>query len=114
FRSPGAAVVIVGLTLFFATRLGTGFMPTMDEGAFVLDYWTPPGTSLDESDRLLRKIEAILKETPEVVAYSRRTGTELGFAITEPDRGDFAVMLKPRRSRKIDAVMDDVRDKIQS
>src|SRR5712691_7182434 len=87
---PAATVVIVGLTLFFASRLGTGFMPTMDEGAFVLDYLTPAGTSLAESDRLLRKIEAILRETPEVAAYSRRTGTELGFAITEPNSGDFA------------------------
>lgn len=109
---PLSAIVIVGLTLFFATRLGTGFMPTMDEGAFVLDYWTPPGTSLAESDRLLRKIEAILKEAPEVAGYSRRTGTELGFFITEPNRGDFAVVLKRGRRRTIEAVMDDLRDRI--
>jgi CzcA family heavy metal efflux pump len=109
---PAATVIIVGLTLFLATRLGTGFMPTMDEGAFVLDYWTPPGTSLAESDRLLRKIEAILKETPEVAGYSRRTGTELGFFITEPNRGDFAVVLKRGRRRNIEAVMDDLRERI--
>jgi multidrug efflux pump subunit AcrB len=109
---PAATAVIVGLTLFFASRLGTGFMPTMDEGAFVLDYLTPPGTSLAESDRLLRKIEAILQETPEVAAYSRRTGTELGFAITEPNSGDFAVVLKQGHRRNIDAVIDEVRDKI--
>lgn len=109
---PAGAVVIFCLTLFFASRLGTGFMPTMDEGAFVLDYLTPPGTSLAESDRLLRKIEAILQATPEVVAYSRRTGTELGFAITEPNSGDFAVVLKQGQRRNIDAVIDEVRDKI--
>jgi CzcA family heavy metal efflux pump len=109
---PVAAVVIVGLTIFFGTRLGSGFMPTMDEGAFVLDYLTPPGTALAESDRLLRKIEAILRETPEVAAYSRRTGTELGFAITEPNSGDFAVVLKHGRRRNIEAIIDEVRDKI--
>src|SRR5205085_7130752 len=89
-----------------------GFMPPMDEGAFVLDYWTPPGTSLAESDRLLHQIENILKETPELRSFSRRTGTELGFFITEPNRGDFAVTLKPGRRRNIEAVMDELRDKI--
>lgn len=89
-------------------------MPAMDEGAFILDYTTLPGTSLAESDRLLRKMEDILKETPEVETYSRRTGTELGFAITEPNRGDFAVVLKRDRKRGIDAIQDDLRDKIKS
>jgi CzcA family heavy metal efflux pump len=109
---PVATVVILLMTYSFYRQLGTGFMPTMDEGAFVLDYLTPAGTSLAESDRLLRKIEAILRETPEVAAYSRRTGTELGFAITEPNSGDFAVVLKPGHRRKIEAVIDEVRDKI--
>ena len=54
---PLAALAIVAATLLLGTRLGTGFMPTMDEGAFVLDYLTPPGTSFDESNRLLMKIE---------------------------------------------------------
>ena len=89
-------------------------MPTMDEGAFVLDFWTPPGTSLAESDRLLRQVEEILHETPEIDTYSRRTGTELGFAITEPNRGDFAVMLKSGRKRSIEAVIDEVRGKVQA
>lgn len=111
---PLSAAAIIGLTIFFGLHLGSGFMPDMDEGAFVLDYWTPPGTSLAESDRLLRRIEDILKETPEVGSYSRRTGTELGFAITEPNRGDFAVTLKSRRKRSIDAIMDGARDRIQS
>lgn len=111
---PVAASVIIALTLFAGSRLATGLMPEMDEGAFVLDFWTPPGTSLDESDRLIHKVEKLLSETPEVKAYSRRTGTELGFAVTEPNRGDFAIVLNQKRHRSIDAIMDDLRDKIQS
>ena len=111
FLPLSVAIAIAG-TLFFGTRLQTGFMPTMDEGAFVLDFWTPPGTSLAESDRLLRKIDAILQETPEVLSFSRRTGTELGFAITEPNRGDYAVMLKENRKRDIEAVIEEVRGKV--
>ena len=109
---PVGALAIIGLTGYFAMRLDTGLMPEMDEGAFILDYTTPPGTSLDESDRLMKKIEAILQATPEVSAYSRRTGTELGFAITEPNRGDFAVMLKENRKRRIDDIISEVRQKV--
>ncbi len=109
---PVGIAVIVPVTVFFASHLGTGFMPSMDEGAFVLDYHTPPGTSLDESDRLIKKIEGVLKETPEIDSYSRRTGTELGFAITEPNKGDFAITLKQKRKRGIDEVIDDVRQRV--
>lgn len=109
---PLGVLCIAGGTVFFGKMLTTGLMPAMDEGAFVLDYWTPPGTSLDESNRLLFRIEKILAKTPEVTSFSRRTGTELGFAITEPNTGDFAVMLKGRPRRDIEAIMDDVRGQI--
>ena len=105
-------LVTVLLTVFIAGRLQSGFMPEIDEGAFVLDYWSPAGTSLDESDRLLKKVDAILQSTPEISTFSRRTGTELGFAITETNRGDYAVMLKPNRKRPIDEVISDVRERV--
>ncbi|AIE86224.1 efflux RND transporter permease subunit [Fimbriimonas ginsengisoli] len=111
---PVAGVGLLAATFFIAKLLGSGFMPEMDEGAFVLDYLTPPGTSLAESDRLLRKVDQILLNTPEVATFSRRTGTELGFAITEPNRGDYAVMLKPHRSRSIDQVIEEVRGQVES
>lgn len=104
----------VFLTIFLAGKLPSGFMPEIDEGAFVLDYWSPPGTSLNESDRLLNKVDKILLETPEISTFSRRTGTELGFAITESNRGDYAVMLKPQRNRPIEEVISDVRARVQA
>ncbi|MBC8139670.1 MAG: efflux RND transporter permease subunit [Fibrella sp.] len=109
---PLGIAAVLGSTAFFGSRLGTGFMPTMDEGAFVLDYKTLPGTSLAESDRLLMQIETILKDTPEVRSFSRRTGAELGLAITESNTGDFSVMLKSGKRRAIDAVIEEVRGKI--
>ena len=93
-------------------RLGTGFMPHMDEGGFVIDYVSEPGTSLAETDRLLRQVEAILKATPEVDNYSRRTGLQLGGGLTEANEGDFFVHLKPPPRRGIEQVMADVRAKI--
>jgi CzcA family heavy metal efflux pump len=108
------AVLIVAITWFFYTRIGSGFMPDMDEGTFVLDYASPPGTSLDETDRMLRHVESILMDAPEVASYSRRTGTQLGFFLTEPNTGDFMVKLKERRTRGIDEVIADVRAKVES
>jgi CzcA family heavy metal efflux pump len=94
-------------------HVGSGFMPAMDEGGFILDYRTPPGTSLTETDRLLRQVEAILAATPEVDTYSRRTGTQLGGGVTEANEGDFFVRLKPPPRRPIAEVMDEVRARVE-
>jgi multidrug efflux pump subunit AcrB len=94
-------------------RVGTGFMPSMDEGGFILDYRAPSGTSLSETDRLLRQVEDILRETAEVKTYSRRTGLQLGGGLTEANEGDFFVRLKPLPRRPIDEVMDDVRKEVE-
>jgi len=94
-------------------HLGSGFMPKMDEGGFVLDYRSFPGTSLKETDRLLRQVESILQQTPDVQTYSRRTGFSLGGTFTEPNEGDFFVRLKPFPRRPIETVMDDVRTRIE-
>ncbi|HEY5133765.1 MAG TPA: efflux RND transporter permease subunit [Candidatus Krumholzibacteriaceae bacterium] len=109
-----AALAILAVTVALYGRIGSEFMPEMDEGAFVLDYNAPPGTSLDETNRMLMHVERILASVPEVESYSRRTGTQLGFFITEPNSGDFCIKLKQHRSRGINEVMADVRDKVES
>lgn len=101
-----------GVALYL--NLGSGFLPEMDEGAFVLDYIMPSGTSLTETDRVLRHIERFLAETPEVESYSRRTGAQLGLDIAEPNTGDFLVKLKDKRSRAVDEVTDEIRNKIKT
>jgi len=106
-----APLLIAGYVAY--RRVGSGFMPSMDEGGFILDYRTPPGTSLTETDRLLRQVQAILQATPEVQTYSRRTGTQLGGGVTEANEGDFFVRLKPPPRRPIEEVMADVRTRIE-
>jgi len=108
------ALIVLG---FVAQRfVGTGFLPEMDEGAFVLDYWTPGGTSLDETNRLVGIAERILGETPEIAGTSRRTGAELGLFATLQNRGDLVARLVPRsrRSRTSEEVIGEVRRKIQA
>ncbi len=96
------------------THLQTGFFPEFDEGGFTLDYQLPAGTSLAQTDAACRQIEAILAKTPEVSAWSRRTGAQLGFAITTQNAGDMSVQLKQNRTRDIQAVMDDVRGQVEA
>ena len=105
-----AGVVVAGVALY--DRLETDFLPKMEEGAFVLDYYSRPGTSLSETDRMLRHVEQILLGTPEVESFSRRTGARLALAVAEPNTGDFLVKLRPTRERSTEEVIDELRTKI--
>jgi CzcA family heavy metal efflux pump len=105
-------LALAGVALYF--QVGSGFLPHADEGGFVIDYQTPAGTALDETDRLVRKVEQVLLKTPEVAAIQRRTGSELGLFATQSNSGDVLVRLKGRgqRSRSSDEVIADLRDKL--
>jgi len=95
------------------TQVGTGFMPKMDEGGFILDYLSPPGTSLEETDRLLKQVETIIQANPYVDTYSRRTGLQLGGGLTEANVGDFFVRLKSGSRPSTEQVMEQVRIKVE-
>jgi multidrug efflux pump subunit AcrB len=108
-----ALVLAVAGGLLFM-RLGTGFLPAADEGGFVIDYNAPAGSALPEIDRVVLKIEAILKQTPEVAAFTRRTGSELGFFATQQTKGDILVRLKPASGRRAaDEIINDLRGKLK-
>jgi CzcA family heavy metal efflux pump len=115
-------LMIVGAVLMIAAGflvyklVPTGFLPEIDEGAFVLDYYSPGGTALSETDRQVHIVEKILLATPEIEGISRRTGAELGLFATEQNVGDIVARLKPagERSRSSQEVIDDVRGKIAS
>src|SRR5262249_53635091 len=93
--------------------IDSDFLPAMDEGSIILDYWTPPGTALTDTNRMLQEVENVITALPDVQGYSRRTGTELGFFVTEPNRGDYVIRLKPRKARRdVDEVIADLRSKI--
>ncbi|PYO65990.1 MAG: AcrB/AcrD/AcrF family protein [Gemmatimonadetes bacterium] len=109
-----AVLVAVGVGLF--RLLGTGFLPEMDEGAFVLDYFTPGSTALVETNRQVGIAEDVLARTPEIEGTSRRTGAELGLFATAQNSGDIVARLAPRsrRSRDIFEVMDEVRSSVSA
>jgi CzcA family heavy metal efflux pump len=103
-RFPWPMVILAILAIvpgvWLALHLETGFMPEMDEGAFVLDYQMPVGTSLGQTDKVMRRVEAVLLRTSDISGYIRRTGAELGFFATEPYTGDILVSLKPPGKRR--------------
>ncbi len=117
-RRPWLSLIVMGALAFsiwyIPPQLETGFLPEMDEGTIVMDYTSPPGTSLQETDRMLREVEKLIVATPEVQAYSRRTGTQMGFFITEPNTGDYQIALKTDRSKTTDEVIEDLRKKIEA
>jgi CzcA family heavy metal efflux pump len=105
-------VLLGGAALY--GRLDSEFLPPMDEGGFVIDYFTPPGTSLAETNRQLLQAEAILRSIPEVESYSRRTGARLALAIAEPNTGDFLVKLRRDRKRTTDQVISELRSRFNT
>jgi CzcA family heavy metal efflux pump len=109
----GLAIILVlaGSYLLYRT-LGSEFLPEFDESAFVLDYLAPAGSSLEETNRMLGRVEEMLMQTPEVESYSRRTGLEMGLFVTEPNRGDFAVKLKSDHKRSTEEVITELREQI--
>jgi multidrug efflux pump subunit AcrB len=108
-----AGVVAVVLGGFLGSRLPTDFLPEADEGGYVVDYFAPVGASLADADALAGKLEGVLRDTPEVAAFSRRLGTELGPPVaTLPSRGDIAVRLKDKRDRAVDELIDEQRGKM--
>ncbi|MBN2616402.1 MAG: efflux RND transporter permease subunit [Bacteroidales bacterium] len=117
-RRPYISIIMVlaSLAIMYVIypRLPSGFLPYMDEGSIVLDFNSPPGTTLNETEKMLEKIDHILATVPEVESYSRRAGTQMGFFITEPNRGDYLIQLKQKRHRTTDQVIDEIRKKVES
>jgi CzcA family heavy metal efflux pump len=117
-RRPWVGVAMLAAAIAFswhaAGRVPSGFMPSCDEGAFVIDYFTPAGTSLTDTDEAARRVEKILRETPEVQTYSRRTGAQLNpTAVTLLNHGDFVVRLRSGPRRHADDVIAELRARIE-
>lgn len=114
-RAVGLSVILLlAVPLIAYFRLETGFLPEMDEGGFVIDYFMPPGASLSQTNQVAQQMERKVAEIPEQSAFSRRTGAEMGLFVTEQNRGDILVKLKPRsqRDRSAEEVMEDLRQHI--
>ena len=114
WTAPVIVLVAALLAAWLGSTLGTGFLPEMDEGALIVDAAAPPGTALAETQKLIVGMEHEFAATPEIESYSGRIGNQLGFFITEPNRGDHVLVLKPHRKRTGEEVAADLRNRIES
>ena len=106
-----ASFLLIAASAVCYRFIGSDLLPEMDEGALVVDYLMPPGSSLAETNRVVSHMEKILLAMPEVESIARRTGLQLGLAaVTEANRGDISVKLKAKRSRGVDEVIADARE----
>ncbi len=117
-RRPIISLLFISICIlaiiFIPAKLKSGFLPDMDEGSMVLDFNSPAGTSIEETDHLLQQVDKIIQQQPEVENFSRRLGTQMGFFITEPNRGDYLIQLKKKRTKTTVEVSDNIRQKIES
>ena len=110
-----AFVLILLFAGYFAsTKLQTGFLPELDEGSIVLDYYSPPGTNIVETDRLCKEMEKIILANPNVESYSRRTGIRMSFRAHPANEGDYSIQLKHERKKSTEEVINDLRHEISA
>ena len=113
-----AAIVLLAGTAALIPRLGTEFMPIMDEGALDTDISFLPGISLDESLAMSRKVQARLMEFPELVTVIGKTGqTGIALEARGVEKTGFVGMLKPREewasARSREELMDLMREAVE-
>lgn len=113
FSAIFVIVIIVG-GYFAYQNMQTGFLPDLDEGSIVLDYHSPAGTDIEETDRLCRQMEKILMSNPEVETYSRRTAVDMAFSTCPANFGDYLIQLKPNHHKSTPTVISDLRREISS
>jgi multidrug efflux pump subunit AcrB len=110
---PVVGVILIVVAFLCYRYIGSDLLPEMDEGGFIIDYVTPPGSSLEETNRMIGHILQIVRSVPEVAETSRRTGLQLGLAaVTEANTGDISVRLKADRHRDIWTIMNEIRNKV--
>ncbi len=106
-------LILIVSSWFIIPSLPSGFLPNMDEGSLILDFVSPPGTSLEATNKMLNIVDGILQNTPAVESFSRQIGTQNGFFITEPNTGDYTIQLKKNRDLTTEQVADEIRGKIE-
>jgi len=105
-------VAVPAIALGF--RIGSDFMPQLDEGAFLLQTVLPAEAALEEVDRLNHRVEDILREIPEVEDVVRRTGRAERTEDPMPHTlSDVLVVLKPNRTRSLEDLEADMREKLE-
>lgn len=118
YRKPWIAFVFVALTGWGAYmavgKMSSGFLPDLDEGTIVLDYHSPAGTDIEETDRLCRQMERIIMAHPDVETYSRRTALGMSFKTQPANFGDYLIELKKGHKKSTPEVISELRKSLSA
>jgi cobalt-zinc-cadmium resistance protein CzcA len=107
------AALATAPALWLATRLGSDFVPPLDEGAILMQTFLPPEASLDEVDRLNHRVEDVLRAAPEVADVVRRTGRAERTEDPMPHTvSDVLILLRPDRARTGEPLVDALREAV--
>jgi cobalt-zinc-cadmium resistance protein CzcA len=114
--------IVTGVTLLVAvpsivlgTRVGSDFMPQLDEGAFLLQTVLPAEAALDEVDRLNHRVEDALRQVPEIEDVVRRTGRAERTEDPMPHTvSDVLVVLRGDRQRTLEDIETDMRERVEN
>jgi cobalt-zinc-cadmium resistance protein CzcA len=117
-RHPRAVAAVTLLmaapAMVLGARIGSDFMPQLDEGAFLLQTILPAEAALEEVDRLNHRVEDILRDVPEIEDVVRRTGRAERTEDPMPHTvSDVLVVLRPDRSRSLDDIETDMRERLE-
>ena len=113
-RLPVLVIVLIfaAVSVLLILRSRGTLLPPIDEGAILIEYVTPPGTSLSESDRIGDILDRIAMADPDVTTVYRRTGSpEVGYQVEGVNRGEIVMKLAPLKTRRhsVDEIMDALR-----
>ncbi len=115
--AAGFILILIVSAIIVINKLDTGFLPELDEGSIVLDYIAPAGTTLEASDAILRQVDKVVLDHPDVETYMRRTGTNMisgismASGVIPPNYGDYLIQLKPGIDRKTEDVISELRER---
>jgi CzcA family heavy metal efflux pump len=116
YRHPAVTIAFIVLLIGFGyisfSRVQSGFLPELDEGSIVLDYHSPVGTDIEETDRMCREMEKIIMKHPEVQTYERRTAFGMSFSVKPTNYGDYLIQLKKGHKKTTPEVISELRQQI--
>lgn len=113
-----AAIIIMAFSFMSASKLGTDFLPAMDDGRVMIKVKLPTGASLSETEKVLSKLEAKLKDDNMIESYFTLAGGKVWGLYTYEiaNEGEINVQLVPRSKRKLSTLeyIDKIRPAVMS
>ncbi|MED0680075.1 efflux RND transporter permease subunit [Aneurinibacillus thermoaerophilus] len=108
--------LVVSIGIFVTPLVGKEFLPSFDEGSLTVNVKLPPGSRLEETENILKKIEKIAASVPEKqLIYTSVGSGGPASASSSSNTGSVELKLVPKeqRTRSTDEVIEEIRDRVK-